>query len=156
MLPSKGDVRVGFFLLEHHYELQLFLHLMCFVCLGDFVCLFVFVCLFCCFLGLHLQHMEVPRLGVKLELQLPPTATAAPDPSCICNLHYSSWQCRILNPLSEARDQTCILRVTSWVCNLLSYNGNSHLICFNPLHSLFYLTFKFFYLWPAEPLWVGF
>ena len=26
-------------------------------------CLFVF-----CFLGLHLQHMEVPRLGVKLEL----------------------------------------------------------------------------------------
>ena len=26
-------------------------------------CLFV-----CCFLGLHLQHMEVPRLGVELEL----------------------------------------------------------------------------------------
>ena len=24
------------------------------------------------FLGLHLWHMEVPRLGVELELQLPP------------------------------------------------------------------------------------
>ena len=24
-----------------------------------------------CFLGLHLQHMEVPGLGVELELQLP-------------------------------------------------------------------------------------
>ena len=31
---------------------------------------------FCLFLGLHLQHMEVPRLGVKLELQLPAYATA--------------------------------------------------------------------------------
>jgi len=34
------------------------------------------------FLGLHLWHMEVPRLGVKLELQLPAytTATATLDP----------------------------------------------------------------------------
>ena len=29
-----------------------------------------------CFLGLHLWHMEVPRLGVKLELQLLAYATA--------------------------------------------------------------------------------
>ena len=35
------------------------------------------------FLGPHLWHMEVPRLGVKLELQLPAytTATASWDPS---------------------------------------------------------------------------
>ena len=25
---------------------------------------------FCCFLGLHLCHMEVPRLGAELELQV--------------------------------------------------------------------------------------
>lgn len=37
------------------------------------------------------------------------TATAMPDLSHVCNLHYSSWQCQILNPLSEAKDQTCIL-----------------------------------------------
>ncbi len=64
--------------------------------------------LFICSLGLHLQHMEVPRLGVESELQLPTTATATatgtPDPSCVCDLHHSSWQHWILNPLSKTRD----------------------------------------------------
>ena len=71
--------------------------------------------------------MEVPRLGVKLELQLLvcATATATQDPSHVCNLHHSSRQCRILNPLSEARDPTHILMDASRVHNLLSYNGNS-------------------------------
>ena len=31
-------------------------------------------------------------------------ATATPDPSCICDLHHSSEQHQIFNPLSEARD----------------------------------------------------
>ena len=31
------------------------------------------------------------------------TATATPDPNRICDLHHSSQQCWILNPLSEAR-----------------------------------------------------
>ena len=55
--------------------------------------------------------MEVPRLGVRSELQLLAytTATATPDPSFVCNLHHSSWQHQILNPLSEARDGTCVL-----------------------------------------------
>ena len=62
---------------------------------------------FCfCLGGLHLQHMEVPRLGVELELQLLTytTATVMPDLSHVCDLHLSSWECRILNPLSKARD----------------------------------------------------
>ena len=33
------------------------------------------------FLGLHLGHMEVLRLGVELELQLPVFTTARSDPS---------------------------------------------------------------------------
>ena len=37
------------------------------------------------------------------------TATATPDPSCVFNLYHSSQQRRILNPLSEVRDQTCTL-----------------------------------------------
>ena len=59
--------------------------------------------------------MEVPRLGVKLERKLLAytTATATPDPSRICDLHYSSWQRQILHPLSKARDQTQNLMVTS-------------------------------------------
>ena len=38
--------------------------------------------------------MEVPRLGVKSELQLPAYTTAPemPDPSHICDLHHSSRQ----------------------------------------------------------------
>ena len=67
------------------------------------------------FIGPHLQHIDVPRLGVKTELQLPAYATAMQDLSCICSLHHSSWQHQILNPLIEARDQTCILMDASWV-----------------------------------------
>ena len=50
------------------------------------------------FLGLCLQHMEVTRLGVEFELQLPAytTATATPDLSQVCDLHCSSWQRQIL------------------------------------------------------------
>ena len=64
--------------------------------------------------------MEVSRLGVELELQLPAYATATEkwDLSCICNLHHSSQQSRILNPLSKARDQTHILMDPSQVCYL--------------------------------------
>ena len=64
------------------------------------------------FLGLHpMEHTKLPRLGVESELQLPAytTATATQDLSHIYNLHHSSWQCRIFNPPSEARDQTCNL-----------------------------------------------
>ena len=59
--------------------------------------------------------MEVPWLGVKLELQLPAyaTATATQGPSFVCDLPHSSQQRRILNPLSEARDRTRILMDTS-------------------------------------------
>ena len=61
------------------------------------------------FLRLYLWHMEVPSLGVELELQLwdKVMATAAQDLNCICDLHsrhHSSQQCRILNTLSRARD----------------------------------------------------
>ena len=58
--------------------------------------------------------MEVPRLGVELELQLLAyiTATAMPDLSPICNLHHSSWQPRILNSLRRPD----ILMDTSRIC----------------------------------------
>ena len=72
--------------------------------------LFCFVFVFC-FLGLHSQ--KVPKLGVKLELQLLAytTATATQDLSRICKLHHRSQQCQILKALSKTRDQT----TTSWL-----------------------------------------
>lgn len=77
----------------------------------------VFCCLFggVVFLALHLQHMEVPRLEVQSDLQLLASTTATWDPSLVYDLHHSSRQCQILNTLSEARDGTRILTVTSWV-----------------------------------------
>ena len=77
----------------------------------------MFVGLFLSLLGPHLQQMEVPRLGIESELQLPAyiTATAMPDQNCVFNQHHSSWQHQILNPLSEAREQTCILMDASQI-----------------------------------------
>ena len=62
--------------------------------------------------------MEIPRLGGKSELQLLAytTATATLDLSHICDLHCSLWQCWILNPLTKARDRTCVLMDTSQIC----------------------------------------
>ena len=76
------------------------------------VALFFFV-----FLGPNLQHMEVSRLEGRIgavaaslhhshsntgsEPRLQPT----PQPMAMD-----------LNPLSEARDRTCVLMETSWVC----------------------------------------
>ena len=59
-------------------------------------CLSFYTNFIVCFasLGPHLQHMEVPRLGVESELQLLAydTATSTQDQSHVCDLHHSSGQ----------------------------------------------------------------
>ena len=69
--------------------------------------------------------MEVPRVGVESELQLPAytTATAMWDPSTTDTTAHSLHQ--IVNPLSRARDRTLILMDTNQVLNPLSQDGNS-------------------------------
>jgi len=42
-------------------------------------------------------------------------AIATLDPSRVCDLHHSSWQCWILNPLSKVKNYTRILIDISWV-----------------------------------------
>ena len=61
--------------------------------------------------------MEAPRLEVELELQLLvyTTATATWDLSHVCDLHHSSQQHQIPDPLSEARDQTHSLMDTNQI-----------------------------------------
>ena len=68
--------------------------------------------------------MEVPGPGLEPELQLPATATL--DLRHVCDLHHSLGKFWILNPLSEARDQTHILMDTSRVGTPLSHEGNSN------------------------------
>ena len=56
-----------------------------------YIYIYIYICIFC-FLGPHLQHMEVPRLGVESELRLLAytTVTATSDASLIFDLHHSS------------------------------------------------------------------
>ena len=57
--------------------------------------------LFIYFLGLHPQHMEVPRLGLNW--------------GCSLWLMPQTQQCQILNPLTEARHRTYVLMDTSQI-----------------------------------------
>ena len=90
-----------------------------------------FFCLFACFLGPHPWHMKIPRLGVKLALQLldlpnsHSQSKAGPKPHLPPTPH-SSGQCQILNPLSEARNWTHILMDPSWVCYHWATTGTPH------------------------------
>ena len=96
---------------------------------GEFlICFYLFIF---SFLGLHPWHMEVLRLGVESELQLPAYTTATTqDLSRICNLHHSSQQHWILNPLSEARDPTRILMYTSRVHGLITTEPQQNSLIF--------------------------
>ena len=82
------------------------------------IALFCILFVLFCFLGLHPWHMEIPSLGVKVKLRLPAytTATAMPDPSCICDPHHSSHQHHIPDPLSETRNQSRVFMDASWIC----------------------------------------
>ena len=63
------------------------------------------------------------RPGVELELLC--YSHSNTNLSHVDHLCHSLWQRQILNPLSEARDQTHILMVSSQVLNLPRHNGNS-------------------------------
>ena len=74
--------------------------------------------------------MKVPRLGVKSDLELPTytTVTATQDLSHIFDLHHSTQQSQILNPLTEARDPTCNFVVTSQIHFRCATTGTPGLI----------------------------
>ena len=90
------------------------------------------------FLNLHPWHMEVPRLGLNLSCSCSAcaTTTAALHLSRVCNLHHSSWQRLMLNPLVEARNRTCILTNTSRVCYHWAMVGTPTPILYFDLFSL--------------------
>ena len=93
-IPSSADGLLCFFhlLAAVNVHVQVGFVLFCF-------CFFVF-------LRPRLQPVDVPKLGVESQLQLPacPTATAMQELSCACSCQHSSQQHWLLNLLSEARD----------------------------------------------------
>ena len=95
--------------------------------------------LFFCILGPHSGDMEVPRLGVELELQplACATATVTRDPSCNCNPHHSSQQHQIPDPLREARDRTCLLMDTCHIHFCCTTTGT-------PGYMMFFMYFSRF------------
>ena len=59
--------------------------------------------------------MDVARLGVESELQLPAYATAMAtlDPSCTCKPRCGLTQRQILHPLSKNKESTWVLTETT-------------------------------------------
>ena len=64
------------------------------------------------------------------------------DPSHICDLHHSSQQCRIPDPLSKARDQTGILMDASRVHFCCTMVGTPFLILLKYNWSITLCKFK--------------
>ena len=111
---------------------------------GTFFFSFFFV-----FLGLHQQHMEVPqaRGPIGAVVATLATATEMPDPSLVWDLHHSSWQHRILNPLSESRDQTCDLMDTSQIHFFWVTTGTPYLLLSYSSEKTDIISFFLFFSW---------
>ena len=79
----------------------------------QFVCLFV--CLYFCFFFFFFRARPEACGDSQARGQIRAAAAglyparATQDPSCVSDLHHSSQQRWVLNPLSEARDRTHIL-----------------------------------------------
>ena len=99
-----------------------------------------FFLFFFCFLRPHMWHMEVPRLEVKSELQLPAYTTANSNAGSELHLQPTSSQQRwIPNPLIEVRDQTCNFMVLGQNRFRCSTTGT-------PTDFFFYYAAAFFFL----------
>ena len=69
--------------------------------------------LFCLFRAASVAYGgSQARVESELLLLAYARAAATRDPSCVFDLHHRSWQCWILNPLSEAKDRTYVLMDT--------------------------------------------
>ena len=104
----------------------------------------IFFFFFLPFLGPLPQYMEDPWSRVELELKplAYARATATQDLSRVCNLHHSSRQRRILNPLNKARDQTRNRMVPSRICFCCATTGT-------PLSLSLSLSLSFFRATPT-------
>ena len=74
---------------------------------------YLYLFIFCLFQGCTCSIWRFSGQGSNQSCSHQPIPQPLPDPSRVCDLHHSSQQHQILNPLSEARDQTRNLIVPS-------------------------------------------
>jgi len=86
------------------------------LCLPLVVLCFLFVC-FCHFRAASTAYGDFQARGWfgAVAAGLHHSHSNSGSEACLWSIHHSSWQHRILNPLSEARDWTCILMDTSQI-----------------------------------------
>ena len=77
-----------------------------------------------------------------------------PDLICVCNLHYSSWQQWILNPLSKARDRTRIFMDTSQLHDCWATTGTPVYLYFLFNILKFICIFVYFSLDHRSHVWI--
>ena len=94
MLNAGTNIYIHIYIHTHTY-IHIYIHTYIYI----HIYIYVYICIFCFFfLRLHPWHMQVPRLGVKLELQLLAyiTAIATWDLSPVCDLHQAHGNARSL------------------------------------------------------------
>ena len=112
------------------------------------------------FLGLHPQHVEVPRPGVESELQLLTytTATAMRDQSCDCDHTTAHYNTRSLTH----RARSGIKPVSSWIlegflnCRAMALFCLLYLFCYFPSYFTSFTSFLSLYSSRCSPVLFSF
>lgn len=97
---------------------------------------FLFYLFIFCFWGPHPWHMEVPRLGVESELQLPAhtTATAVQDLICVFDLTPQLTATPDLWPTEGGQGLNPQPHDSSWIhfhCAIFSFLRRLHTVCYS-------------------------
>ena len=98
-----------------------------------FVCFLLFA-FQCCTHGIR----KFPGQGQNWSNSCQPTPQ--PQQHGIRAPSDGSWQCRIFNPLSQARNRTCIVMDTSWIhfhCATMETPCQFYIYIFNQCHKIF-------------------
>ena len=82
------------------------------------------------FLRPHLGHMEVPKPGIKSELQLPDYTIAIPNPNCVCDLHCSCGNAGSLIHWAKPGIEPASSQTLCQVLNQMCHNRNSRNVSF--------------------------
>ena len=103
----------------------------------------LFLLFYFLFLGPHLQHIEVPRLGVKSELQLPAYTTQPQHPGSEPSLRHTPQFTGMLDPQPTEQGQGSNLHPQRYQDSFpLHHNGNFLFLFCIWIHLYYFLDSK--------------